>query len=164
MYLLTYLLTYIPSSNTNFWSRCYLRRRKTCLQTLLWRLQWRVSNTTVSRHIIAVVGNVIHFVANLTDFLAVKKIWKAVKIDEIIVTIGWRVFLRQCRSWYYFLPGTNIWAVANPDKQQRRADTGPKILKNSDYTHTRRPRFDTERGVSLHTVDVRQKALMSDKY
>jgi len=32
----------------DFLSKSYPRRRKPCLETLRWRLQWRISNVTVS--------------------------------------------------------------------------------------------------------------------
>jgi len=40
-----------------------------------------VSRGSVRQHILGVVGNIIYsFVGNLTDFLAVKELWKSVKI------------------------------------------------------------------------------------
>jgi len=46
----------------------------------------------VRQHMLGVVGNVTYcFVANLTDFRAVKAFKKRL-FDEIIVTIGWRIF------------------------------------------------------------------------
>jgi len=43
------------------------------------------------------VGNVIYcFVANLADFLTVKEFENSSRFDEIIVTLGWHIFLRQC--------------------------------------------------------------------
>ena len=51
----------------------------------------------VRQHILSVVGNVIHsFVENLTDFLRVRKNENRLTFDEIIVTVGWRVFQTQC--------------------------------------------------------------------
>ena len=56
-------------------------------------------NATVSRgraqHIIGVLSNVIYFVANLTDFAAVKEFENRLRIEKIIVTIGCHVFSRH---------------------------------------------------------------------
>jgi len=46
----------------------------------------------VRQNILGVVGNLKCFVANLTDFPAIKNFENRLRFDENIVIIGWRIF------------------------------------------------------------------------
>ena len=50
----------------------------------------------MQQYVLGVVSNVIHcFVGNLTDFPAVKEFKNRLRVDKIIVTRGWHIFLRH---------------------------------------------------------------------